>query len=336
MQLVEYTHDKCFILEYINFIKLHYSNDPRISFYIKRIIKQLDSKNPFFEFGEIRSFLLKKDTKVIGHCSAIIDRRNEHVGLIGFYDCIRNEFANDLLLESAIEWLKRNGCSIIRGPVNLTIWHDYRFITKQERNIEIFDPFNKSYYSDFWKKKGFICNEKYVSAVRNDAEYVLPFTKKAYEALIKRGFKIRPFNKKDPISDLKVILLLANEIFIDSWNFVPLTYNELQHLYDELLNMSDLHFVEIIEDNNACAVGFCFCLPNPYNRNQLILKTLGVLKEYRRQNIAASLLYSQHLKGKNEGFSEFYYPLIKTGNNITKLPYEGYKIITEYEVFELV
>jgi hypothetical protein len=55
----------------------------------------------------------------------------------------------------------------------------------------------------------------------------------------------------------------------------------------------------------------------------------------RRKNIAGALLYSQHVRAKKEGFKEFYYPLIRVGNNVTKFPYEGYEIITEYEVFEL-
>lgn len=335
MQIIEYTHDEQYIKSYIDFIKQHYSKDKRVSSYISQIVKQLSKDNPFFGSGKLKNFLLRENGRVIGHCSAIIDKRNENKGLIGFYDCIENKDANNLLLDRVIEWLKKQGCSAIRGPVNLTIWHNYRFITKNKRNLEIFDPFNKDYYPRFWKNKGFSSVGKYVSATRQDPKYVLPYTKKAYEELSEHGFKIRCFNKENPTSDLKIILNLANKIFTDSWNFIPLTYDEFQYLYKDVLSIVDSDFIEIIEDKDSNPVGFCFSLPNPYNRTQLIIKTMGVLKEYRRQNIAAGMLYSQHLKGKEKGVKEFYYPLIRVGNNVTKFPYEGYDIITEYEVFEL-
>lgn len=334
MEIIEYKHEKKNIEMYINFLETHYLEDLRIDKQQTNIKKLLDKDNPFFEYGEISNYIVQLEGKTLGHCSAIFDKRNKDIGLIGFYDCIRDENVSNLLLDKCINWLKTKGCSKFRGPVNLTIWHNYRFISSCKRNPDLFDPFSKDYYIDFWKKKGFTNGGKYVSAVRKDFDTVILPTKGSYENLTKQGLKLRKFNKKS--DDLKIILDLANKIFSESWNFVPLSYKEFEYLYEEIIGGVNLSFIEIVEDKENNPVGFCFSLPNPYNKEQMILKTIGVLPELRRQNIAGALLYSQHTRAKNEGFKEFYYPLIRVGNNVTKFPFEGYEIITEYEVFELI
>ena len=126
--------------------------------------------------------------------------------MIGNYDCVEDEQVNDKLLDKCINWLKSKGCSKIRGPINLTIWHNYRFISKCKKKPDIFDPFSKDYYIEFWKKKGFINAGKYVSAVRQDFNYVIPFTEKAYNQIQELGFKLRDFDKNSIISELKIIL----------------------------------------------------------------------------------------------------------------------------------
>ncbi|MBS1266272.1 MAG: hypothetical protein MAG795_00239 [Candidatus Woesearchaeota archaeon] len=333
MEIIKYKHEKEKIEEYINFLKIHYSDDLRITGQLANTRKLLDIDNPFFEHGEICNYIIQEDGKTLGHCSAILDNRNKDIGLIGFYDCVKDEKVSGLLLDKCINWLRTKGCSKFRGPVNLTIWHNYRFISRCKRKPDLFDPFSKDYYIDFWKKKGFTNAGKYVSAVRQDFNYVIPYTKKAHDDLSGYGFRLRKFNKNS--DDLKIILELANQIFAESWNFVPLSFEEFEYLYQDIMNNVDLSFIEIAEDKEKKPIGFCFSLPNPYNKEQIILKTIGVLPELRRQNIAGALLYSQHIRAKDEGFKEFYYPLIRVGNNVTKFPYEGYEIITEYEVFEL-
>lgn len=333
MQIIEYHHDKEYVLKYIEFIKNHYADDKRVLSYVAEIKKQLSNKNPFFRNGSIISFLAIDNNVVIGHCSAIIDKRNSEVGLIGFYDCINNETVSDSLLDRAIMYLKKESCKFIRGPINLTIWHNYRFIVNNKQSPTIFDPFCKKYYVNFWLKKGFKEASKYVSAVRTDFNYVIPFTKDAYEKCINNGIRIRAFNTKS--NDFKLILTMANQIFKENWNYIELSFDEFNYLYEDLLKKIDTYFFEIVENEDKKIIGFCFTIKNPYDDSQIILKTIGVLKAYRQNHIAAALLYSQHTKAKENGFREFYYPLIKVDNNVTKFPYGGYKIITEYSAFEL-
>ena len=334
-KIIEYTHEDECVDKYMDLLRQLYNSDLRINNHVLETKKLLYHENPFFNYATIKNFIVAKNDIIIAHASAIIDKRNLGVGMIGFFDCIHDIKVSNMLLHSAIEYLKQNGCKIIRGPINLSIWHDYRFIETLKRKPTIFDPFNKEYYIDFWKDYGFKIAEKYVSAVRSDFNFVFPYTKNAYEENLKKGFKIREFSKKNSKEDLKIIYGLSKQIFEESWNQVDISFEEFFFIYEPFIDKINPYFFEIIETNVSKPVAFSFAIPNPLIKNQLILKTMGVLKEYQRQKLAATFMYSQHLKAKERGFTECYYPLIRRSNNIEKFPYQGYEIITNYVSFEL-
>jgi len=336
IELVSYKHDEDLTKKYYYFLMHHYDGDTRINQYIPELKRLLSPDNPFFNFAIIKNFVAIDDNKILGHVSAIKDKRLDKVGIIGFYDCINDIQISNLLLDNAVKYLRDNNCSIIRGPINLSIWHGYRFIENQKRNPTLFDPFNKDYYVKFWQDFGFKIIERYVSAVRSDFNYVLPYTKSQYEINIKEGFKIREFDKNKSEEELKLIYNLSKRIFYDSWNQVDISFQEFYYIYKNILDKIDPYFFEIIETKESEPVGFSFAIPNPFIEEQLILKTMGVLKEYQGKKLASTFMYSQHTKAKEKGYNECYYPLIRIGNNISKFPYQGYEIITNYVSFELI
>jgi len=331
LQIIEYTFEEEHIKKYISLLINLYEDSPLLEIHIKNIQNLINKNNPFFDNAKIKNFLIIENKKVLGHVSAINDNRLD-CGLIGFFDCINNIEVSNKLLDLATQELKNK--KKVSGPVNLSIWHNYRFVSESKKGIQFFDPINKEYYLKFWKEYGFEESEKFISATRENFDFVIHPTKKAYEEVIKQGFNIRTFNMNQFDEELNILLDLSNKIFQKSWNIVSLSLTEFNYLYSGQKTIINPKYIEIVEDKEGSAVGFCFSLPNPLDKNQIILKTIGVLLKLQRKHIGAALLYSQHTKAKADGFKEFYYPLIRVGNNIGKLPYEGYEIITEYLTFE--
>src|SRR3989338_4247931 len=321
---------------YIDLIDVLHKKNPLREEYKLDIAYLMDAGNPFFRHGMARHFFLLEDGVPAGHVLAIIDSRLAGIGFLGFFDCINDRDACSVLLETASGFLSAKGCSIIRGPVNLSIWHGYRFTEQHKRPITIFDPVNHDYYPSLWTESGFFRVEEYVSAVRKDYNYVLPFTKNDYEKNISMGFSIRKFNENKIPEELRIIHELSSKIFAGSWSFFPITYEEFAYIYKGHLAKIDKRRINVIEDKNGLAVGFCFAFPNPQIKGQFIFKTIGVLPEFQRMKLAASMLYATHIRAKEDGFNELYYPLIRSGNSVTKFPYEGYDIITHYSSFEKV
>ena len=82
-------------------------------------------KNPMLDHCETELFLLKDKGKVIGRCSAFIDRLAEDYcgkpfGLFGSYECIEVEEATHMLLSAAKDWLIKRGMKSMRGPWSFT------------------------------------------------------------------------------------------------------------------------------------------------------------------------------------------------------------------------
>jgi GNAT superfamily N-acetyltransferase len=310
------------IEEYLTFLLKHYRGNRRLSRYMDEVRLLLSSGNPFLRHLTLMGFYIRGK----GHCIAGFDIRRKEEGFIGFFDCIDKEIGISLLRE-AEEYLRLQGCKTVYGPINLSLWHGYRFIVSAKRKPTLFDPMNQSWYADLWKGRGYKEVSSFVSAVRNDFNYILSPTAKDYEKVC-TSFTTRHFQE----GDLRYLWEITNAVFATERSIIPLSFEDFSYLYGPLVTGLDKRLVHLIEDCGN-PVSFCFCVPNPLEKGQIIVKTLAVLPEYRNRGIAAALLYSVHLEAQRAGFTEAYYPFIKKGNVVTKFSYQGYEIVTEYSWF---
>lgn len=82
-------------------------------------------KNKAFRFGEAIRWILKdKNGKLIGRIAAFTNKKYKNkgddgpVGGIGFFDCINNQAAADMLFDVAKHWLLQRGVEAMDGPIN--------------------------------------------------------------------------------------------------------------------------------------------------------------------------------------------------------------------------
>ena len=102
-------------------------NDPN---YIRPLDKDINDtfdrkKNKTFRFGEATRWILRSDDgKLIGRIAAFTNKKYKNkgddvpVGGIGFFDCINNQEAADMLFDVAKHWLMQRGMEAMDGPIN--------------------------------------------------------------------------------------------------------------------------------------------------------------------------------------------------------------------------
>ncbi len=104
-----------------------YKNDPN---WIRPLDKDVSDvfdpkKNKAFRFGEIKRWILfDEEENLIGRIAAFINKKYKNkgdefpAGGIGFFECIDNQDAADLLFDCAKHWLIQHGMEAMDGPIN--------------------------------------------------------------------------------------------------------------------------------------------------------------------------------------------------------------------------
>ncbi|QJX48908.1 hypothetical protein HMJ29_19125 [Hymenobacter taeanensis] len=112
--------------EFLSFPVRLYQHDPNYIRPLDRDIQQVFNreKNRYFRHGElIRWLLVDESGKTIGRVAAFINERTartfeQPTGGMGFFECIDDQRAANLLLNACREWLVARGMEAMDGPVN--------------------------------------------------------------------------------------------------------------------------------------------------------------------------------------------------------------------------
>ena len=124
MQLIPVTN-KAAAKEFIQVAVDLYKNDPN---WIRPLDKDINEvfdpkKNKAFRFGEAERWILKDNSgKSIGRIAAFVNKKYKNkgddvpVGGVGFFECINNQEAADLMLDNAKHWLMQKGMEAMTVP----------------------------------------------------------------------------------------------------------------------------------------------------------------------------------------------------------------------------
>ncbi|HEY4651824.1 MAG TPA: hypothetical protein VIG72_10435, partial [Pontibacter sp.] len=125
MQLIEVNTPEL-AREFLNVQVNLYKKDPN---YIRPLDKDVNDvfdpkKNRLLQQGEAVRWLLQDSTgKYIGRVAAFINKRTANsyeqpTGGMGFFDCINDQAAANMLLDACKNWLHERGMEAMDGPIN--------------------------------------------------------------------------------------------------------------------------------------------------------------------------------------------------------------------------
>ena len=164
MQLIP-VNDAATAKQFLQVAVTLYKNDPN---WIRPLDKDIEEvfdvkKNKAFRFGEVERWILKdNDDKLIGRIAAFINKKYKNkgddvaVGGIGFFDCINNQEAADLLLDNARHWLIKKGMEAMDGPINFgerDRW--WGMVTEGFTEPLYCMNYNAPYYKNLFENYGF-------------------------------------------------------------------------------------------------------------------------------------------------------------------------------------
>ncbi len=142
-----------------------YKNDPN---YIRPLDKDIldifdEKKNKTFRFGKIQRWILKNDeNQLIGRIAAFTNKKYKNkgddipVGGMGFFECIHQQEAADLLIDNAKHWLINEKMEAMDGPINFGERDRWWGLVTQGFHEPMYGMnYNPPYYKELLENYGF-------------------------------------------------------------------------------------------------------------------------------------------------------------------------------------
>lgn len=142
-----------------------YANDANWIRPLDKDIKDVfdEKKNKAFRFGKTYRWILKnEDGELIGRIAAFINKKYKNkddefpVGGMGFFECINNQDAADLLFDNAKHWLINEGMEAMDGPINFGERDRWWGLLTEGYNEPLYCMnYNFPYYKNLFETYGF-------------------------------------------------------------------------------------------------------------------------------------------------------------------------------------
>lgn len=177
MELIE-VKDKRSAKEFQDVARMLYADDPN---WVCPLDKEINgifdpSENSYYKHGKAIRWVLKNgEGKLKGRIAAFIDFNSMNdsdlqAGGCGFFECINDQDAANLLFDAAKNWLKKEGVEAMDGPVNFGETDKYWGLlvdgfTQPSYNVAYHLPYYKNLFENYgfkvyYRQEGFHYNIK--------------------------------------------------------------------------------------------------------------------------------------------------------------------------------
>lgn len=357
--------------DFLDVVDYVYRGDPQYVRPLDFDMKQrLSLKNPYFDHAEGTLFTAYRNGWCVGRCSAQIDREhlkrhNDDAGGFGFFDTVNDPEVAKALLDAAAHWLSERGMKRMRGPLSFSLNEEIGCL------VEGFDtppmvlmPHHRPYQGGLIEQAG-LSKLKDAYAWRYTVGDVPARAQKAHDEIAALPeVRARHCNMKNFDAEVRTIVDVFNEAWIDNWGFVPFTERELNKLAEDLklVVIPELTYVAEV-DGEAAAVALA--IPNvnelirdlngkllPLGLPKLLwrlkvigastarLAILGIRKKYRNQRKYAGLSTYLYVKMNESGrrcgirWGELSYTMEDNGPVNVAIRFMGGKIYKRYRIYE--
>jgi len=251
-------------------------------------------KNPFYQHAEAEFFLAYKDGRIVGRIGAIINRNhnkehNERIGFFGFFECINDQAVADALLETARQWVKKQGGSAMRGPASPSVNDEWGLLIEGfDKPPVVLMPYNPPYYQALLERAG-MKKAKDLYAYRLVQEkFLTEKLARVSEAVRQReGLTFRTIDMKRFKEEVALIKDLYNRAWQYNWGAVPMTDEEFDALAKDLKPVVVPELV-IIAEYHGEPIGFSLALPDlnialKYNKKGYLIPGLVRLMMHKKE-----------------------------------------------------
>ena len=230
----------------------------------------------FRDGGAIRWILHDDSGHPTGRVGAFFNRgkasKNEQpTGGLGFFECINDQDAANMLFDACHDWLKEKGMEAMDGPItfgeNITNWG----LLIDGFTLPVYGmPYNSPYYKELFEGYGFSTYFEQFSYEKDLAE---PFPERQvrFSYHLKDKYQVEHFSYKKKEKYLNEICTIYNAVWKDFHeDYTPLDYTEIEKVLNKAKPIINEELIWFVYDQGK-PIGMIIVFPDV---NQ-ILKKLG-------------------------------------------------------------
>jgi len=201
---------------------------------------RLTTKNPFFLHAEGVLLTAHRHGKVVGRCTAQIDREHlqryrDDVGFFGFFDTIDDADVAAALLNQATDWMRERGMRSARGPISLSMNEEVGCLVEGfDTPPMILMPHHHSFQGGLIEQAGFQKVKDLFAWSYTVGQVPARARRAADEIAALPELSFRALEPRKMERDVRLVMDIFNDAWSDNWGFVPMTESELQKLADDL------------------------------------------------------------------------------------------------------
>jgi GNAT superfamily N-acetyltransferase len=255
------------------------------------------------------------------------------VGCIGSPQETGREALEEVRMAEA--WLKEQGCSHARGPMEGSTFFAYRAnLGPMDRAAFLGEPTSSP---EPFTRSGYQVVAHYASALA-DNETQINNGREDGISLAAAGFRLVSIEAVGGFSEALVHFhRITAASFGGAHSYSPVSWELFQALYSPLESRIDPRLVRLALSPEGEVAGYCFSIPDLLNPHldQFIVKTLAVDPRWRRHRLGSWLVSECHLQASTAGLSAGgIHALMWTGSHSRSISSHGGHVFRRYALYE--
>ncbi len=223
----------------------------------ERELMDTHSGHPFWQEACGQLFLARRGTETVGRIAAVVDEKynayaQDSCGAWGFFECLEDREAAEALFQAAADWLKAQGMTHLRGPLNPSTNYTCGVLVQGfTENPAVMMPWNPPYYAALMEGWGMRKEQDLFAYTIDRAAFTRPeWLQKQLAVLHERGeFTCRTSSRRTLEADIHTMLDIYQASWAKNWGFVPMSAAEAAHHVKDLKSVLDPEFFVLFFHN---------------------------------------------------------------------------------------
>lgn len=217
-------------------------------------------ENILFRDGEAIRWVLRDDAgKAIGRVAAFYNnykasKHEQPTGGLGFFECINDQAAANILFDACRDWLKERGMEAMDGPItfgeNITYWG----LLIDGFTLPAYGmPYNFPYYKQLFEGYGFTTYFEQFS-YEKDLSEPFPERQVKFSFHLKDKYQTEHFSFRNKEKYLNDICTIYNAVWKDFHeDYTPLDYTEIEKVMKKAKPIINEEFIWFVYDQGKPA-----------------------------------------------------------------------------------